>query len=66
MYSNGNYLNLAGLTPDSIQRYVEEIAQAQKLPEVAAGKCASDENSAFTVCVKCPAGQSFIVDYKRC
>lgn len=42
VYSNGDYLNIAGLTSDSIQKYVEEINLAQSLPEYVAGQCAAD------------------------
>ena len=66
IYSNGDYLNIAGLTAESVKSYVNEIQAAQQQPNVVAGKCAADENSALTICVKCQPGERFIVDYRRC
>lgn len=56
VYSNGNYLNLAGSSTSSISRYTEAIKQYASDSKVVTGQCAQDENSRITECIKCKTG----------
>lgn len=65
-YTNGNYLNLAGLNSNSFANYTQFFGQFINNPKYIQGSCALDENSVFTGCKKCPNGTYFIVDTYNC
>lgn len=65
-YTNGNYLNLAGLNSNSFANYTQFFGQYINNAKYIQGSCALDENSVFTGCKKCPNGTYFIVDTYDC